>query len=138
MRPLDARWAARSAALLYGAGTVLLVTAAFLEDASARPGILGLAGLAAVTALLLVAVDRAGRATATLAFAAEVLAVAIVAALVAQTGGAQSLYPAYYLLPVLHAAVFPGRLRALAVGGLALAGFLAPLAYESGDVSSFA
>ncbi|MDX6698332.1 MAG: hypothetical protein QOE65_1729 [Solirubrobacteraceae bacterium] len=138
MRPLDVRWATRSAAALYAVGAVLLVPPAFFHgNASHRPGILALAGLSAVAAAGLVALDRLGRASESLAFAAELLAVGIVAALVAQTDGAQSLYPAYFLLPVLHAAVFQGRARALGVGLAALMAFLAPLVYERHHAGAF-
>jgi len=137
MRVLDVRLAARSAALLYGVGAGLLVVSAFLEDASARPGILGLAGAAAIVAVALVALERAGRASLGAVFVTELVAVGAVGALVAQTDGAQSLYPAYYLLPVLHAAVFQGPLRAAGVGALAIAAFLAPLAYESDAAREF-
>jgi diguanylate cyclase (GGDEF)-like protein len=138
MRPLDVRLAARSAALLYGCGAVLLVAAAFLEDASARPGILALAGGSGLAAAALLVLARLRAASLWLVFGAELLAIGMIAALVAQTDGAQSLYPAYYLLPVLHAAVFQDRLRTAIVGAGSVAAFLAPLVYEPGDVSDFA
>ncbi|HVE67618.1 MAG TPA: GGDEF domain-containing protein, partial [Solirubrobacteraceae bacterium] len=138
MRPLDVRWAARSAVALYGVGAALLVPAALLGETSSVAAVLGLAGTCALVALGLLGIEHAGRASLDLALACELLGVGIVAALVALTDGAQSLYPGYFLLPLLHAAVFQDRWRALTVGLLALAGFLAPLAYESGDAASFA
>ncbi|MDX6650190.1 MAG: hypothetical protein QOJ97_2141 [Solirubrobacteraceae bacterium] len=138
MRALDVRLAARSAAVLYGVGGLLLVAAALLEAPSRQPGIFALAGLSLLAGLALVGLERTGRASMGLAFASELLAVGVVGALVAQTHGAQSLYPAYYLLPVLHAAVFQDRLRALAVGAVAVVAFLAPLAYQANNAKSFA
>ncbi len=138
MRALDARLAGRSAALLFAGGAVLLVVAAFLEDDSARPAILGLAGLAALVATALAILDRTGRAPVWLTFGGELLAVGIVAALVTQTGDSRSLVPAYYVLPVLHAAVFQNRIRTVIVGVAALVAFLAPLAYEPDRAGEFA
>jgi diguanylate cyclase (GGDEF)-like protein len=138
MRPLEVRLAARSAAALYGLGAVLLGLAAAFEDPDSGVAIADLAGLALAIGLFLLWLERRGRASPGVVFAAELGAIGIVAALVALTGEAQSPYPAFYLLGVLHAAVFQPRPRFVVAGALAVAALLAPLVYDSSDAESLA
>jgi diguanylate cyclase (GGDEF)-like protein len=138
LRPAYVGLAMRSAAALYALGAVLLgVACALEEDAGVRVALGGLSALALAVALALVWLDRSGRDSLRLVFAADLLAVAIVGVVVAMTDGAHSAYSPYFLLAALHAAAFQPRARVLAAMALTTAAFLAPLAYDRDDASWF-
>jgi diguanylate cyclase (GGDEF)-like protein len=140
IRPLDLRLATLSAAALYGAGALLLAGAAVLEVPSPSPRweTALLAGLAAALCGVLAAFARRGRSSPGVLLAADLTAVGLVAALVALSDGAHSPYSPYLVLPALHAAVFLPLRYALITGAAALAAFLAPAAYDSGELRWFA
>jgi diguanylate cyclase (GGDEF)-like protein len=138
MRSQEVRLAARSAAVLYGVGGLLLGLAAAFEDPDSGVAIADLAGLSLAISLFLLWLERRGRASPAVVFAADLGAIGIVAAVVAITGGAQSPYPVFYLLGVLHAAVFQTRPRFVVAGVLAVAALLAPLVYDAADAESLA
>jgi diguanylate cyclase (GGDEF)-like protein len=138
LRPAYVGLAMRSAAALYALGAVLLGVACALEEATGvRVALGGLSALALAVALALVWLDRSGRDSLRLVFAADLLAVAIVGVVVAMTDGAHSAYSPYFLLAALHAAAFQPRARVLAAMALTTAAFLAPLAYDRDDASWF-
>lgn len=133
MRSLDVRLAIRSAAVLHLGGGLLLAIAALADPRAARAAIAALAVAAVAIGGGLAAVDRSGRTSLAVVYRAELAALVLIAALVACSGGSRSAYPAFYLLPVLHAAVFQPRGRLLAAGTAAVALLLAPLAYGPVD-----
>jgi diguanylate cyclase (GGDEF)-like protein len=138
LRPLDVRLALRSAVALFGVGAVLLGVACLVEDPSDLPVLAGLAVLALAVCLALLGLERANRGSLGLAFAADVLAVGMIATAVAVTREAHSPYAGYYVFVALHAAAFQPRGRVLAMIGITTAAFLAPLAYDSDNARWFA
>ncbi len=128
-RSLDSRLAARTAAELHLGGGILLCIAALADRRASVPAV----GLLAVAALVMgtgmAALERTGEASMGFVYAAELAALGLVAALVAASGGTESAYPAFYLLPVAHTAVFQSRNRLLLAAAAAVVLLFAPLAY---------
>ncbi len=125
------RLAVASAAGLYVIGAALIATSFLLPEVSSPAGAASVAGTALLTAAaLLVAVTR-GRPGLGVAWIAELWGVAIIAVLVASTGGASSPFALLYFFAVGHAAAFQPRLRFELTAGAGLLAFLAPLAYSS-------
>jgi serine phosphatase RsbU (regulator of sigma subunit) len=130
----EARGALASAAGLYVVGGTLCATAALLPHVSSPAGVVAIALAAYLTAAALMLAYRRNRRGLTLAWAADLWGVVLVALLCASTGGASSPFGLVYLFAIGHAAAFQARGRLLVVCLAGLIGFLAPLAYS--DVSS--
>ena len=130
----EARLALASAAGLYVVGATLTATAALLPHVSSPAGVAAIAAAAYVTAaglMLAYALDRRGL---TLAWAADLWGVVLVALLCAATSEETSPFGLIYFFAILHAAAFQPSRRLAVVCLAALAGFLAPAVYS--DVSS--
>src|SRR5437588_9732190 len=97
----------------------------------------GLAGGAVALALALAALDRLARASLAVVYAAELVALGIVAGVVALTGESHSAYTPFFLFPLVHVAVFQPRLRVVAAWAAGIAAYLAPVAYDSGVGADF-
>jgi Stage II sporulation protein E (SpoIIE)/GAF domain len=127
----ETRLAVASAAGLYVIGAALIATTFLLPEVSSPAGAAGVAGTAVLTAvILLLAVTRA-RPGLTVAWAAELWGVVIIAVLCASTGGANSPFALLYFFAIGHAAAFqpPRRFELTAAAGLLA--FLAPLVYST-------
>jgi Stage II sporulation protein E (SpoIIE)/GAF domain len=125
----EANIAVQSAAGLYVVGATLTATAALLPRVESPAGVAAVAALALLTAaglLLVCAHDRAGP---TLAWAADMWGIVLIALLCASAGGASSPFALIYFFAVGHAAAFQQRDRFLLVCLLALVAFLVPLTY---------
>lgn len=132
----DARLAARSGAALFLLGAVLLVTIALPQaDPPPLAATLAVGAGAAAAGVVLLVLDRRGCVTLDVAFAFNLAAVALIAVLVALSGGSTSLYSEYYLFALVHTAAFQPRPRVLGLAGVSIAAFLAPLAYDAPDAA---
>jgi len=133
IRSWEASLAARSAAALFMFGGALLATAA-LPHPQPPPlaAAVSLGAVALLTGVVLLAIDRLGRASLDLVYGLDVAWVLLVAALVAISGGAHSPYAEYYLFALIHVAAFQSRPRLAAMLAFVLAAFLSPLAYDGG------
>jgi serine phosphatase RsbU (regulator of sigma subunit) len=120
-----------SAAGLYVVGATLTATSALLPHVSSPAGVVAVALTAYVTAAALMWAYGRNRGGLTLAWAAEVWGVVLVALLCAATGGASSPFGLIYLFAIGHAAAFQPRRRLLVVAAAGLVAFLAPLAYSN-------
>jgi serine phosphatase RsbU (regulator of sigma subunit) len=130
----EARVALASAAGLYVVGATLCATAALLPHVSSPAGVIAIAITAYLTAAgLLLAYSRMHRGL-TLAWAADLWGVLLVALLCASTGGAHSPFALIYLFAIGHAAAFQPRDRLLVVCLAGLVAFLIPVLYS--DVPS--
>ena len=132
----DARLAARSGAALFLLGAVLLVTIA-LPQAHPPPlaATVAVGAAAAAAGVVLLVLERRGRATLDVAFAFNLSAVALIAVLVAPSGGSSSLYAEYYLFALVHTAAFQSRRRVLGMVAVSTLAFLSPLAYDEPDAA---
>ena len=126
----EARGAIGIAAALYVVGAALTATAVLLPNVSSPAGVVAVAGAAVLTAGGLLAAYVGRRASLTLAFAADLWGIVLIAVLCASTGGASSPFGLIYFFALGHAAAFQPRGRLVVVSVAALAAFLAPLAYE--------
>ena len=130
MKPLDLRLANGSAAVLYVSAALLL---ALITVIAGTPEPLP-AGIIIAIALVLAGVHwllgRSGRLSSDVVAASELVGVVLIATLVATSGGADSPYPPYYLLTVVHCAIFQRRWHFGVVLGAAVLAFLAPFAYD--------
>jgi Stage II sporulation protein E (SpoIIE)/GAF domain len=129
----EARVALISAAGLYAVGAALTSTAVLLPHVSSPAGVGAIAAVAVLTAAGLILAFTRERGGLTLAWAADLWGVLLVALLCAAAGGGSSPFALIYLFAIGHAAAFQPRGRLLVVAIAALVGFLAPLAYT--DVS---
>ncbi len=78
----------------------------------------------------MVALERAGRTSLAVIYLFNLAAVALVAVLVACTGGPTSPYPGFYLFAIVHTAAFQPRRRVAALVALAIVLLLAPAIYD--------
>lgn len=126
----EARVSLIIAAALYLAGAAL--TATSLVDPHVRwpAGVVAVAAVACVTAIGLLLAAYRGRGGFGLAFAAELWGIVLIAVLCAATNGAASPFGLLYFFAICHAAAFQPRGRFVFASALALAAFLAPLAYR--------
>jgi diguanylate cyclase (GGDEF)-like protein len=134
---LDARLAARSAAALLLAGAAPMAVAAARDATDSSPAMATLAGGAVALALALAALDRLGRASLAVVYAAELAALGIVAGVVALTGESHSAYTPFFLFPLVHVAVFQPRRRVAIAWAVGIAAYLAPVAYDAGVGADF-
>jgi diguanylate cyclase (GGDEF)-like protein len=126
------RWlASYSGAGLFAAGAVIDV-AVTLSRASdeGRTAALLIAAFALLGGAAMVALERAGRTSLTLIYLFNLAAVALVAVLVACTGGPSSPYPGFYLFAIVHTAAFQPRRRVAALVALVIVLLLAPAIYD--------
>ena len=131
IRRREASLAARSAAALFLLGGGLLATAALPQPNPPPLGVaVSLGAVALLSGAVLHAVDRRGHASLDLVYGLSLAWVALVAGLVAVSGGASSPYAEYYLFALIHAAAFQSRSRVAAMLAFVLAAFLSPLAYD--------
>jgi serine phosphatase RsbU (regulator of sigma subunit) len=119
-----------AAAGLYVVGGSLTATAALLPNVSSPIAVAAVGVTALLTAGGLMIAFRRRRGGLTLAFAADLWGVALVAVLCAAAGGAGSPFALIYLFAIGHAAAFQPRGRFVLVAVAGLLAFLAPLAYE--------
>jgi diguanylate cyclase (GGDEF)-like protein len=127
---LDLRLAGYTAAALSLAGAILLGAVAL--PISHRPSALALAIIGSLTVAfsgLLGLLTRQDRLTLRRLFAANFVAIGLIAALVAVTGREHSIYAELYLFAVVPAAAFQPRRRLIAVLVFASLAFLAPVVY---------
>ena len=125
----EARLALASAAGLYVVGATLTATSALLPHVSSPAGVAGVAAAAYITAAGLMLGYALNRRGLTLAWAADLWGVVLVALLCASTGGETSPFSLIYFFAILHAAAFQPRRRLVVVGAAALVAFLSPLVY---------
>ena len=129
----EPRLAARAAAALLLLLAPLSATLALPQPESPHTALaIVIAGVAAVIGALLLT-PRAARLRPPGLFAVDLLALALIAAYVAGTGGAHSLYAPLYVLVAIHAAAFLPTRWALPALVLTLDAFLVPLAYDGTD-----
>jgi diguanylate cyclase (GGDEF)-like protein len=132
----DALLAARSGAALFLLGALLLVTMALPQaDPPPLAATLAVGVAAAAAGVALLVLHRRACATLDAAFAFNLAAVAMIALLVALSGGSTSLYPEYYLFVLVHTAAFQPRGRVLGMVAVSVVAFLAPLAYDAPDAA---
>lgn len=134
----ETRSALFSGAALFLAAAALLATSAF--PVAHRPSpvwVAVLGGLAVLSGLALILVARVRRPTMRWIFPMTLWAIALIAVLVAVSGGARSMYALFYLLAVVHAAAFQGRRELLVSGAVCVLAFLAPVVYDD-PTASFA
>jgi hypothetical protein len=120
-----------AAAGLYLAGGALTATWPLLPNVSSGGWVTAVGVTAAITASTLLLIVRAGRGDLSLAWAADLWGVALIIVLCAASGGASSPFAVLYLFAIGHGAAFQPRGRLAVVVGACVAGFIAPLAYES-------
>jgi serine phosphatase RsbU (regulator of sigma subunit) len=130
----EAHAAVGIAAALYVVGAALIATTALLPHVDSATGAAAVAVTALLTASVLVIAFIRWWGGLGLAFAADLWGIVLISALCAATGGASSPFALIYFFAVGHAAAFQPRGRLIAVSGVALVAFLAPLAYS--DVST--
>jgi diguanylate cyclase (GGDEF)-like protein len=133
MKPLDVRLATASAAVVYTVAAGVLGAAAAVEGWPDGRELVVLAGAALLVAAMVTRLERAGRDSLDVVYAAELAALGLVGALVAVTGGADSGYWPLYLLAIVHVAAFQPRWRVVLACLLAVGGILAPLVYDEPD-----
>jgi hypothetical protein len=127
----EARVALASAAGLYAVGAMLTATSVLLPHVSSPPGVVAVALSALLTAAGLMLAFARNRRGLTLAWAADLWGVVLVAFLCASTGGASSPFGLVYFFAIGHAAAFQPRRRLLVVAFAGLIAFLAPLLYTN-------
>jgi serine phosphatase RsbU (regulator of sigma subunit) len=115
---------------LYVVGGALTATALLLPHVSAPWAIAAVGVDAQLTAAGLYLAFRRRWGGLTLAFAADLWGVVLIAVLCVSSGGASSPFALIYLFAIGHAAAFQPRGRFVIVAAAALVAFLAPLAYE--------
>jgi serine phosphatase RsbU (regulator of sigma subunit) len=130
----EAHAAVGIAAALYVVGAALIATTALLPHVDSATGAAAVAVAALLTAGVLVIAFVRWWGGLGLACLADLWGIALISALCAATGGASSPFALIYLFAVGHAAAFQPRGRLIAVSGVALVAFLAPLAYS--DIST--
>jgi serine phosphatase RsbU (regulator of sigma subunit) len=130
----EAHAAVGIAAALYVVGAALIATTALLPHVDSATGAAAVAVTALLTASVLVIAFIRWWGGLGLAFVADLWGIVLISALCAATGGASSPFALIYFFAVGHAAAFQPRGRLIAVSGVALVAFLAPLAYS--DVST--
>jgi serine phosphatase RsbU (regulator of sigma subunit) len=118
------------AAVLYLVGAALTATAALDPHVRSPAGVAAIAAVACVTALALLLAARRPLEGFTIAFAADIWGVVLIALLCAATAGAMSPFALLYFFAICHAAAFQPSRRFAFVSVLALAAFLAPLVYD--------
>jgi serine phosphatase RsbU (regulator of sigma subunit) len=126
----EARIALASAAGLYVVGGTLTATSVLLPHVSSAAGVVTVGVTAYLTAAVLMLAFVRKRRGLTLAWAADLWGVALVAVLCASTGGASSPFGLIYFFAIGHAAAFQPRPRVLVVYLAGLLAFLAPLTYQ--------
>lgn len=132
----DKRIALYSGAGLFVAAAALLATSALPVGHRPAPAWLaGLGGLSLLTGLGLLVVGRTRRIGLRGAFAVTLWAIALIAVLVAVSGGDRSMYAFFYTLVIVHAAAFRTRRELIATGALGVLAFLAPVAYDDVDAA---
>jgi serine phosphatase RsbU (regulator of sigma subunit) len=130
----EAHAAVGIAAALYVVGAVLIATTVLLPHVDSATGAAAVAVAALLTAGVLVIAFVRWRGGLGLACVADLWGIVLISGLCAATGGASSPFALIYFFAVGHAAAFQPRGRLIAVAGVALVAFLAPLAYS--DVST--
>src|ERR1700678_844532 len=133
-RAREAHAAVGIAAALYVVGAALIATAALLPHVDSATGAATVAVTALLTAGVLVIAFVRWWGGLGLACVADLWGIVLISALCAATGGASSPFALIYFFALGHAAAFQPRGRLIAVSGVALVAFLAPLAYS--DVST--
>ncbi|HUA10800.1 MAG TPA: GAF domain-containing SpoIIE family protein phosphatase [Solirubrobacteraceae bacterium] len=126
----EAHAAVMIAAGLYLVGAALTATAALAPHVGSPAAVIGVAIAACITAAALIVAARSGHVGFGLACAADLWGIVLILVLCAATGGAQSPFALIYFFAVCHAAAFQPTRRFLLVMFVALAAFLAPVAYE--------
>ena len=130
----EARAAARSAAAVLFAAPILAATLLLPQPEDVEvAAVAALGGLSVLSGLALLLLDRREEATDAVATISALWMVALVGALVAATGGSRSVYAAFYVFPVVHAAAFGSRRRWGLVSATAVLAFLAPVLYDDVD-----
>jgi serine phosphatase RsbU (regulator of sigma subunit) len=126
----EARAAVGIAAALYVVGALLIATTPLLPHVGSAIGAAAVAVTALLTAAVLVIAYVRWWGGLGLACVADLWGIVLISALCASTGGAGSPFALIYFFAVGHAAAFQPRGRFIAVCGVALVAFLAPLAYS--------
>jgi Stage II sporulation protein E (SpoIIE)/GAF domain len=126
----EARIALASAAGLYVVGGTLTATAVLLPHVSSPAGVVAVGVTAYLTAAVLMLAFMRRRRGRTLAWAADLWGILLVALLCASTGGASSPFGLIYFFAIGHAAAFQPRRRVLLAWLAGLVAFLAPLTYQ--------
>ncbi len=126
------RWlASYSGAGLFAAGATIDVAVALSRASDeGRTAALLIGAAALLGGAAMVALERAGRTSLRLIYLFNLAAVALVAVLVACTGGPTSPYPGFYLFAIVHTAAFQPRRRVAALVALVIALLLAPAIYD--------